>query len=66
MLNFVYYDLKRMRVIQVTEEEKTNEQYSQETINKQLRNFKPHEQLSTCRDFPLLHPGLQYYIFDNK
>lgn len=49
-----------MRVLQVNEEEKTNEQYSND-INRQLRNFftyKPHEQLSTYGDFPLIHPGL--------
>lgn len=60
MLNYYYYTSKRMRVIQVTEEEKTNEQYSLD-INKQLRNsftFKPHDQISTRRDFSLDRPGL--------
>jgi hypothetical protein len=59
MLNYEYYDLKRMRVIQVTEEEKSNDQYGQD-IKRQLRNFfnyKPHEQIFIPRDLSVARPG---------
>lgn len=60
ILKFEYVNLKRMRIIQVTEDEKINQQYSHD-INRQLRNsliYVSHEQTSTYNDHPLVNSGM--------
>jgi len=48
-----------MRIIQLTEDEKINQQYSHD-INRQLRNsliYVSHEQTSIYKDLPLVNLG---------
>ncbi|CAH1731486.1 unnamed protein product [Aphis gossypii] len=49
--------VQRMRIIQLTEDEKNNQQYSHD-ISKELRKsliYVPHEQISTYNDLPLVN-----------
>uniref|UniRef100_A0A2S2R2B2 WD repeat-containing protein 63 n=1 Tax=Sipha flava TaxID=143950 RepID=A0A2S2R2B2_9HEMI len=60
--------VQRMRVIQVTEEEKSNDQYGQD-IKRQLRNFfnyKPHEQIFIPRDLSVARPDDDSLNDENK
>lgn len=59
---YLYYNYsKRMRIIQITEDEKMNEQSNQDMI-KQLRNsfnYVSHEQPSAYKNLPKENSGLQ-------
>lgn len=53
-----------MRIIQLTEDEKNNQQYSHD-ISKELRKsliYVPHEQISTHNDLPHGNSSMQLYL----
>lgn len=53
-----------MRIIQVTEDEKTNKQYSHD-IDRELRNsliYVSHEQTSAYNNVPLVNSGMQLHF----
>jgi len=53
-----------MRIIQLTEDEKINQQYSHD-INRQLRNsliYVSHEQTSSYKDLPLVNSGRYSFV----
>ncbi|XP_025202203.1 uncharacterized protein LOC112599497 [Melanaphis sacchari] len=60
--------VQRMRIIQLTEDEKNNQQYSND-IDRQLRNsliYVSHEQISTNNDLSLVNSDNGALIDDNK
>jgi len=53
-----------MRIIQLTDDEKNNQQHSHD-IDRQLRNsliYVSHEQISTYNDLPLVNSGMLLHI----